>query len=130
MTGGLQRSFQMIVETTSPTLMLAAGELLRLPAGACATIVCSSGAVWVTQDGELRDLVLSAGESAEIGNRALVLVQAFERSLIRVQAAPAGCAARQREASRAPRRWSSWIWGVPLGPEVRRHRRSTWLPQS
>lgn len=107
----------MIVETASPTLMLAAGELLRLPAGACATIACSSGVVWVTQDGERRDLVLSAGESAEIGDRALVLVQAFEPSLIRVQAAPAGCTAGRspREANRAPRRWASWIWGAPSG---------------
>ena len=42
----------MIIESPSPTLMLAPGELVRLPAGACATIACSRGAVWVTQDGE------------------------------------------------------------------------------
>jgi len=108
----------MIIETPSPTLMLAAGELVRLPAGACATIVCSRGAVWVTQDGERRDLVLSAGQSAELGDRGLVLVQAFEPSRIRVQAAPAGCAAARgsgRKASRSPRRWSSWTWGAPSG---------------
>ncbi len=108
----------MIIETPSPTLMLAPGELVRLPAGACATIACSRGAVWVTQDGELRDLVLSAGESAELGESALVLVQAFEPSLIRVGAASAGCAAARgsgRKASRPARRWSSWIWGTPSG---------------
>jgi hypothetical protein len=107
----------MIVETTSPTLVLAAGELLRLPAGACATVLCSQGAVWVTQQGERRDLVLSAGETAELGASALVLVQAFEPSLIQMRARPAGCAAGRSgsAANRSPRRRSLWGWGAPSG---------------
>jgi hypothetical protein len=82
----------MVFESSSPRLMLATGELLRLPAGACATLVCASGSVWVTRDGDAGDVVLSGGESLDFKGSALTLVQAFEPSLVQVRAASAPCA--------------------------------------
>lgn len=95
----------MIVESKSPTLLMAAGELLRLPEGSCARVECAGGAVWVTQEGDRNDRVLSAGESARIGSGSLALVQAFEPSLIRVVAAPTGCAPAARAGERGWRKW-------------------------
>ena len=88
----------MILESASPSLMLAPGELVRLPAGACATIVCAQGAVWVTRDGEPQDTVLARGESLDVGDDVLTLVQAFEPSLIRLREGSARCA----QAAAAP----------------------------
>ncbi len=97
----------MIFESVSPSLMLSAGELVRLPAGTCATIVCAQGSVWVTRDNELRDSVLSRGDSLDIGEGALTLVQAFEPSLIHLREGSARCAkaARVPAAARA-RGWA------------------------
>ena len=77
----------MVIESVSPSLMLAAGELVRLPAGACATIFCARGALWVTRDGEPQDIVLSRGDALDIRGGSLTLVQAFEPSLLQVREA-------------------------------------------
>jgi len=95
----------MIVESKSPTLLLKAGEILRLPEGSCARIECDLGAVWVTEDGDQSDRVLAAGDSARIGRGSLALVQAFEPSTVRLVANPAGCAPATRGASGGLRRW-------------------------
>ena len=81
----------MIFESASPSLMLAAGELVRLPAGACATIVCAQGSVWVTRDHDPQDAVLSSGDSLAIGEGALAVAQAFEASMIHLREGSARC---------------------------------------
>jgi hypothetical protein len=48
------------------------------------TIVCDSGTVWVTQDGDPRDVILSAGRSFTIDRIGTALMQAFEPSSIRI----------------------------------------------
>lgn len=79
-------------ESDFPSVTLATGELLRLPAGACTTLACERGAIWVTLDGESRDVVLSAGESLELAGGPPALLQAFEPSLVQLRDAPARCA--------------------------------------
>ncbi len=94
----------MIFESSSPSLMLAAGELVRLPATSCVTILCAQGAVWVTRDGQPQDVVLSGGDSLDLRDGALTLVQAFEPSVIRVREDTARCAdAAAAQASRRRR---------------------------
>jgi hypothetical protein len=83
----------MVIESVSPSLMLAAGELVRLPAGAYATIICARGALWVTRDGDPQDIVLSRGDTLDIRGGPLTLVQAFEPSLLQVREARAHVAA-------------------------------------
>lgn len=53
-------------------------------------IVCLEGALWVTQDGVLRDYVLEAGESLDVAADAQIGVSALMPSRYRV------CAAQSR----------------------------------
>jgi hypothetical protein len=39
---------------------------------------CDRGSLWVTLDGELDDVVLSAGQCAVFAGRGLVLIEALE----------------------------------------------------
>ena len=50
-------------------------HILRLREHAGTTLMCDSGWVWVTQEGELRDDFLSAGESLRIVSSGLILAQ-------------------------------------------------------
>lgn len=57
------------------------GKILSLT-GSGHKIVCESGLVWITQDGDLRDIVLSAGKSLIITTRGLTLINAIETSKV------------------------------------------------
>jgi hypothetical protein len=67
------------------TIDLRRGRVLRLPGGAGQTITARSGAVWITEEGRLDDVVLAAGESARLGRRGLALVEAFEDASISLE---------------------------------------------
>ncbi|NUO49147.1 MAG: DUF2917 domain-containing protein [Polyangiaceae bacterium] len=46
--------------------------------GAAIQVRCDRGSLWVTLDGELDDVVLSAGQCAVFAGRGLVLIEALE----------------------------------------------------
>lgn len=48
-------------------------------------IECFNGCVWVTQDGDPRDILLEAGETLVVDQPARVLVHALESSKVRLQ---------------------------------------------
>ena len=73
---------------------------LRVEPGMRVEIACLSGVVWITQQGDLRDLFLAPGESIELLPRGRTLVTALEPALVRV--VDAGTEARARRA------W--WAW--------------------
>lgn len=67
---------------------------LSLKDAAGAAITCLTGRLWITQEGDRRDFVLSAGESLRIARGGLTLVSAVEASRLAVtppQACTAGC---------------------------------------
>ncbi|XHR27709.1 MAG: DUF2917 domain-containing protein [Chthoniobacteraceae bacterium] len=69
----------------SPVQFIAKGELLRVPGdGGGFRIECRSGKVWITQEGDPRDLVLERGEAAETEGHGLVLVESLCPALVRV----------------------------------------------
>jgi hypothetical protein len=45
---------------------LAKGRLQRIDDGAGTLVSCLSGTLWLTQEGDLRDIVLEAGDEARI----------------------------------------------------------------
>jgi hypothetical protein len=57
---------------------------LRVEPGTRVELVCLSGVVWITQQGDLRDLFLAPGESLRLLSRGRTLVTALEPSLVRV----------------------------------------------
>ena len=57
---------------------------LRLKPGSPMEIACVAGVLWVTQEGDLRDLFLAPGESLHLPGRGLTIVTALEPSLVRL----------------------------------------------
>jgi hypothetical protein len=57
-------------------------QLLSVRGGAGNAIVCHSGSVWVTQEGDPRDIIVSAGESFALERKGPTLVQALEQSAV------------------------------------------------
>ena len=99
-------------------LHLADDELMRLR-GACGSrLEATSGHVWVTLDGEFKDIVLSAGDSLLIDSRGVVTVSAIRgaaslRVHARSGARPGGPAAGACRPAR-PDRLRRWLAGVSL----------------
>lgn len=107
----------MLIETDLSRLDLKTRELVRLHDAAGMTIACDSGSVWVTRNGDLRDVVLSAGERTEIAGSALVVIQAFEPSHLAIgpAVAPAPVARRSdanRSGGNAPKRAAVGDYGL------------------
>ena len=69
----------------SATLQLARGQLLRLEEAAGRVVRSHGGAVWVTEDGQWRDVVLRDGESYRLAGDALVIVHALRDSSVSVE---------------------------------------------
>ena len=74
----------MKIELAAPGLMLSANQVLALPEAQGACVTSESGTVWITQDGDPRDIVLQAGETACLEREATTLVQAFSPARIRI----------------------------------------------
>jgi len=56
------------------------GELLRVQAGQGSLVQCLNGTLWLTQDGDLRDIVLEAGDEALIERDGLSIISALSDS--------------------------------------------------
>ncbi len=61
-------------------LSIAKGRVRRVPSPLGRRIECLSGVIWVTQDGDRRDIVLEAGEAFEFDRTRGVLVSALKDS--------------------------------------------------
>ncbi|MEO5883643.1 MAG: DUF2917 domain-containing protein [Caldimonas sp.] len=70
---------------------LAKGRIRRVHHPLGHRVECVSGTLWVTQDGDLRDIVLSAGESFAFDQRGGALISALDdaRFLLLETCAPA-----------------------------------------
>lgn len=68
---------------------LPAGELLSLDGARGNCVVVFQGKVWITQQGDERDHILSSGESFTFDRPGLALVEALETSSVVVLTEPA-----------------------------------------
>ena len=59
---------------------LAKGRTRHLPAHVGRTVECLSGAIWITQDGDLRDVVLGPGDTFAFDRHVDALLSAFADS--------------------------------------------------
>lgn len=77
----------------APVLSLDTGELVSLD-DACGTLIRSrEGTVWITEEGEPRDVVVSPGEAFLVTRRGRTLVQAMLPALVAFSAEDIPCAA-------------------------------------
>jgi hypothetical protein len=67
-----------------PTIELKRGNVLRLRGARGTTVTARWGAVWITEEESLRDVVLAPGESFTLVRPGLALIQAFGDASIRV----------------------------------------------
>lgn len=57
---------------------------LKLKGATGTTISCVSGCLWITRDGCIEDILLTAGKSYRVENSTRVIVTAFGASLVQV----------------------------------------------
>jgi hypothetical protein len=67
------------------TIDLQRGTLLRLTRGAGSTLTARSGEVWITEQDNLRDVVLRPGQSFRLARPGLALVEAVEDASISLE---------------------------------------------
>ena len=99
----------MRLELNQDELCIKRRQILNVRGGIGHVIACHSGSIWVTQEGDLRDIILGAGESFALERKGPVLVQAleqsaisFERSTPGVRKLDAGAWSRRGGANYAP----------------------------
>jgi len=71
-------------DQTHHTLDLANEGLLAIRDGQAARIRCNEGVLWITEEGELKDTILSAGDSYTIRHPGLALLTSFGVSRITI----------------------------------------------
>lgn len=64
---------------------LARRELLVLSAACDHELTCTAGELWITLDGDSRDLVLGPGESYRVEGKGAVVVSALKASTLNVR---------------------------------------------
>jgi Protein of unknown function (DUF2917) len=74
----------MRIDGTVAVLALEREASLRVEPRTRVEITCLSGVLWVTQEGDSRDLFLAPGESFKLLPRGVTLVTALEAAAVRV----------------------------------------------
>ncbi len=74
----------MIFTSPNAALQLKVTQTLSVRGGQGARVFCSQGVVWLTQEGDSRDIFLSPSEEWVIEKNGLVLIQALEEAAIQV----------------------------------------------
>lgn len=67
----------MKIELQSGGLRLDQGQLLKMRDAAGSTVCALEGAVWITEDHQLKDIVLEEGECYRLRNPGLAIVHAL-----------------------------------------------------
>jgi hypothetical protein len=76
--------------------------LLELPQGREWRVACGAGCLWLTLDGDLRDIVLEQGEASVVPASRRALVYAFDDSVLEVSAGATGVPGRPSPARPLP----------------------------
>jgi hypothetical protein len=67
------------------TIPLAARSIHRLENGLHARVACLSGNVWITQENDQRDILLTPGQSAVLDRPGLALVMALSDACLSIE---------------------------------------------
>jgi hypothetical protein len=71
------KEFTMLTDLNLGATHLSRGQLQRLNDERGSRVLCLSGTLWLTQEGERRDIVLEAGDEARIEHDGLSLLSAL-----------------------------------------------------
>jgi len=94
----------MKIDLTQANIRLEPQRELSLVDAAGVEITCHRGAVWLTTEGDPRDIVLVAGDSHAVRRNGITLINALESTLVHVR--------MPRVQLPVWRRWleSAWRW--------------------
>lgn len=95
----------MTFDSINPTLKLKARQIVRVADLHGARIACRQGTVWITQDGDVADTVLEAGQWFETARSGQILIYglgAAEVDIVEPARAPAARRAAVHTAQVAP----------------------------
>lgn len=79
----------MNIDISRSTIHLARDGLISVRGARGSRIVCQSGSLWVTQEGEVKDAVLLPGDSLTLGNDGLAVITALQASVALLAQNPA-----------------------------------------
>jgi len=95
--GPLLEVLTMQIEINRSTLSLAREGLVAIRDGQGTRIVCHSGSLWITQECDLKDAVIAAGESFTVRNPGLTLLTALSASELTIIEPRAAAQPRSRQ---------------------------------
>jgi hypothetical protein len=95
----------MDLQTDTLLLDLERGRTLRLHDAAGARLKVETGELWVTQEGDPRDLVLGPGDVHAIDRAGLSVLQALASARLSIAPSRGPAVVSSRPAIRRPRRW-------------------------
>jgi hypothetical protein len=100
----------MNVDLYTPTLSLPRDGLIALRDARCTAVTALSGALWITEDGAPRDIILEAGQRAHLCRPGLTLIMALQPASLRLS----------ERRDRAARGLGGWLRRcLPGGPRDR-----------
>jgi hypothetical protein len=88
--GDLRANSAMRAASDSGVPGLHKGAIVAVPCPLQHEIACLRGSLWITHDGDPKDVVLEAGQSYRSDRRARMLIQALEDAYVRVAVAGHG----------------------------------------
>lgn len=65
-------------------LSLSPGEVLRVDRAIGIEVACELGRLWITEERSPHDVWLAAGQSVRLAGRGLAIVEAVDRSAVRI----------------------------------------------
>jgi hypothetical protein len=99
----------MLEQYGSESIGLPRGKTLRILDGAGALLFVREGEVWLTQEGDTKDHILTPGQSFRLDRDGTALVYSFRRSVLGMSRP------RERSASPLHRFWSDLV--APAHPK-------------
>lgn len=95
-----------------PTITLPPRQLFEIPDASSARILCTAGCLWLTIDGDARDVILQPGDSFEEGRPRRALLYAMEPTTFVLAARPQRTMRRRlsknsSDCSRSPIVWAA-----------------------
>lgn len=90
----------MQIEISSSTVTLTPASVLAVQDGAGSRILCRTGSLWVTQEGEVKDSVVRAGEVLTIRRPGRTVISALETASLMLMGPEARDASVQRQRVR------------------------------
>ncbi len=105
----------MNIRLDTAAVCLVKDQALALTDARGSLISCQRGAVWITQDNDRRDIVLTSGESFTLDREGEAIVSALDDSSVEVLPAPLPRLAGTVVRPRTERAYPSWAdaptWG-------------------